>query len=150
MKNKPGAGRPTLKNEQRVEKIMLLAKEGKTDEQMADIVGISKRTIDNWKVRDWEFSALLKENKQLADDMVEASLYKSAIGYEHRLLKEVATKEGVQTIEDAAYYPPNPTSAIFWLKNRKPKQWKDRVEIQSDIKDVLNVIAGGSKLPIKR
>ncbi len=143
-------GRPTLKSEERIEKIAELAAQGKTDKQIADIVGISERTITNWKAKDWQFSAVLKENKQLADDLVEASLFKSAVGYEHRMLKEVATKEGVQTIEDASYHPPNATSMIFWLKNRQPKKWKDRVEIQTDSKETLMVVSNGNKLPIKR
>ena len=26
------------------------------------------------------------------------------------------------------YYPPDSTALIFWLKNRKPKDWRDKIE----------------------
>jgi len=28
------------------------------------------------------------------------------------------------------YYPPDPVSIIFWLKNRKPEQWRDKQEAE--------------------
>ena len=44
----------------------------------------------------------------------------------------------------------NITAQIFWLKNRKPKQWKDKVNIESEanqetlkkLDEVLNTIGG--------
>ena len=27
------------------------------------------------------------------------------------------------------YYPPDPVSGIFWLKNRQPDKWRDRKEV---------------------
>ncbi len=32
---------------------------------------------------------------------------------------------------------PNPTAAIFWLKNRKPDEWRDRKE--TEVSGVLNI-----------
>lgn len=143
-------GRPTLKTEDRINKTLELAREGKTNKQIAEIIGVVESTVKRWMSLDFEFSAAVKQLKQEADELVEASLFKSALGYDRTLKKNLVTKDNVIPYEDTTYYPPNPTSMIFWLKNRKPKQWKDRVEIQSDMKETLMVVAGGNKLPIKR
>ena len=143
-------GRPTLKTEDRINKTLELAREGKTNKQIAEIIGVVESTVKRWMSLDFEFSAAVKQLKQEADELVEASLFKSALGYDRTLKKNLVTKDKVIPYEDTTYYPPNPTSMIFWLKNRKPKQWKDRVEIQSDMKETLMVVAGGNKLPIKR
>lgn len=122
-------GRPkgvaTKKTSERVQKIMELARLGKTTEEIAEIVDVGRRTIFDWMQRDFSFSALLKENRQLADEAVEASLFKRATGYTYK--EEAATKNGVTELMRHA--PPDPTSMIFWLKNRKPKEWRDKQEI---------------------
>ena len=118
-KNK--VGRPSKKNGFIVQKIMELAREGKTNMQIADIVGISFETLRTWKIEDWEFAVTLNENKFLADQMVEASTFKNAIGYDY--YEEVATDQGV--VEIRKHKSPNPSSQIFWLKNRRPDDWRD-------------------------
>lgn len=131
-------GRPSLRERPEVvEKIMALAREGKTDMQIAEIVGVSHRTICNWKANDWEFSSYLKENKQLADDLVEASMFKAACGYEY--WEQALTRDGL--LEVRKHQPPNATSQIFWLKNRRPKNWKDRVEVGTDASGIITVVS---------
>lgn len=104
---------------------------GKTNEEIAEIVGIGVRTLYDWKVEDWEFSAALKENKDLADDVVEACSYKSATGFYYE--EDASTKDGIQRIE--RFHPPSSSSQIWWLKNRRPKKWRDRVEVQMDMQE---------------
>lgn len=111
-----------------VEKILQLRRDGKTHKEIADIVGISTRTLTEWKHEDWEFAASLKENEHLAKQLVEASLFKKATGFEHTVTTQVATKDGVETIQQTQYYPPSDTSIIFYLKNRDNDRWKDRRE----------------------
>ena len=64
--------------------------------------------------------------KQAADDRVERSLYQRANGYSHPAVKVFMTRDG-KTIEHkyTEYYPPDPTSMIWWLKNRRPDRWRD-------------------------
>jgi hypothetical protein len=33
------------------------------------------------------------------------------------------------------HYPPDATSMIFWLKNRKPEQWRDKQDVDVTITD---------------
>ena len=59
-----------------------------------------------------------------------ASLYHRANGYSHPDVDiKVIDGEIVQT-ELIKYYPPDATSAIFWLKNRQPKKWRDKQETE--------------------
>lgn len=128
-------GRPTKFNEIISEKIMSLAEQGKTDEEIADIVGISSRTLRTWKHDKPGFLPSLKEAKYAADQLVEASLFRRAIGYTHKAVKMFQHEGLVIKEEYEEHYPPDTTAAIFWLKNRQPADWRDKQEIAHTDKD---------------
>ncbi len=116
--------------EMNMEKISKLYKSGWTDDQVAEFLGITVLSIHKWK-RDNSFSIPLKDWKDEADKEVEASLYQSAKGYRTKYKKNFVVSDGkdsgshVEQHEEEIAFAPNPTSAIFWLKNRKPKEWRD-------------------------
>lgn len=121
------AGRPTKFNPEVLLKVRILYGQGKTDEQVADIVGVAVRTLHDWKHRYAEFLHSLKEAKDEADDLVEATLYQRAIGYTHRETKVFCTKDGdIVWKEIDRHVPPDVTAAIFWLKNRRPEKWREK------------------------
>lgn len=45
-------------------------------------------------------------------------------------VKAVPTRERIVILEVDKQVAPNPTSAIFWLKNRKPDDWRDKKETE--------------------
>lgn len=106
-----------------------LAKEGKTNAEIAEILNISESTLYKYKAESKEFSEALNEGAEVIDSMVEESLLSRALGYTHDEVK-LAQKDGVFTDERVIkrHYPPDITAMIFWLKNRKPGEWRDRVE----------------------
>lgn len=110
-----------------------LAGEGKTDEEIAKQLGVTRTTIHNWKKQGGEFFNTLKNEKEQADRAVEKSLYQRALGYTCKDTK-FATHEGqiTDSQEYDKHYPPDVTACIFWLKNRQPQKWRDRVEIAED------------------
>lgn len=126
MANKKKIGRPTKFNKQTSEKILDLATSGKTDVQIAEIIGVTERTINVWKNKNPDFFQSLKEAKSTADSMVEAALFARAIGYSCKETK-VFYKDG-KVFEHiiTKHYPPDVTAQIFWLKNRQPEVWGDR------------------------
>lgn len=138
-------GRPS-KLPDRYEKIMDLAKQGKTDQQISDAIGISRRTLQHWKTNDWEFLLTLKENKAQADDLVEATLFQKATGYHLKKTKKEIDDNGEEKIVEAyEEIPPDTTAMIFWLKNRRPKEWRDKIENELSIsKDTLETLIAGS------
>lgn len=101
---------------------------GATDSQLADFFEVAVSTISLWKVEHSEFSEALKMAKGEADSKVEQSLYRRAMGYEcDEVDIRVIDKEVIQT-PIRKVYPPDTTACIFWLKNRKSGEWRDKVE----------------------
>ena len=73
-------------------------------------------------------SAVLKESKEVVDREVENALLKRALGYsytETKTKKEGGVITEVTTIVKEVV--PDVTAQIFWLKNRKPETWRDKV-----------------------
>ena len=97
--------------------------------EVADFFHIDVRTLYRWKNESPKFCQALKAGKAAADERVERSLFARALGYEHDEV-DIRMFEGriIQT-PIRKIYPPDTTAAIFWLKNRKPDQWRDKQEI---------------------
>ena len=69
--------------------------------------------------------------KAEADDRVERSLYNRAVGYTFVSVKVFCSKDGVITkVPIKEHVPPDVTAQIFWLKNRKPADWRDVEQMQ--------------------
>lgn len=121
-----------------------MTKLGATDIEVADALEIDIRTFYRWVAANKEFCHALKMGKEEADKRVERSLYVRANGYEHDEVDiRVVGGEIVQT-PIRKYYPPDATSCIFWLKNRKPAEWREKVDYEHsgaiEIKKIERVI----------
>lgn len=110
------------------ETILRLLKEGKTEAQIADIVGVCTKTISNWKGKHQELLHAVNESKLVADELVEISLYRRALGYTHPEEKVFLDKGEIVTHQTQKHYPPDTQAAMFWLRNRQPKRWKEKTE----------------------
>lgn len=125
-------GRPTDYREAYVEGAKKLAKLGATDAEMADFFGVDVRTLYRWKNTHDEFCQALKVGKDEADDRVERSLYHRAVGYEQPAIK-IFMPAGAEAPVEHEYVEiiaPDTTAAIFWLKNRRGAEWRDKVEVR--------------------
>lgn len=124
------SGRPTKYKPEYAEQAAKLCKLGATDAQLADFFDVAVSTIALWKVQHKEFSDAIKVPKAEADERVEQSLFRRATGYEcDEVDIRVVNGEVVQT-KIRKHYPPDPTAMIFWLKNRSPKEWRDKQEVE--------------------
>lgn len=116
--------RPSKFNTALSEKIVSLYEEGKTDDQVAEIIGVSVRTLFNWKAKHPEFVQSIRESKQAADELVEASLFSRALGYSFEEEKIFCTKDGeIVRAKTIRHIPPDVKAQIFWLMNRQRDQW---------------------------
>jgi transcriptional regulator with XRE-family HTH domain len=123
-------GRPSLKDTIDLDQLTILAEMGLTDAQLAQVFGISEQTLNNYK-KDEKFFESIKKGKEISDNRVVRSLFERATGYEHPEVDiRVLDHEIVQT-PLTKHYPPDPTAMIFWLKNRRPEDWRDKVEIET-------------------
>lgn len=106
------------------------ARDGLTDEQIAENIGINRDTLYRWKKEHSDISDALKRGKEVIDRQVENALLKRVFGYRYEEIKEkqeggVITERTV-TIKEVA---PDVTAQIFWLKNRKPDEWRDKKDV---------------------
>ena len=127
LKKKHPGGRPSKLTPQLAVKIFFMARRGFTDLEIAEVLDLTEQTINNWK-KIPEFFEALKENKAEADELVELSLFERAVGYSHPEEKVFQYEGEIITHETIKHYPPEPVACFFWLKNRKPKEWRDRIE----------------------
>ena len=119
------------------------ARDGLTDEQIAQNVRISRETLYAWKKKYPDISDALKRGKDVVDRQVENALLKRALGYEYEEVKEkfegnVMTERTVTKKEVI----PDVTAQIFWLKNRKRETWADRqnIELSQPIDDSIKAM----------
>lgn len=110
------------------------ARNGLTDEQIAHNMGITAKTLYEWKNKYSEICESLKKGKEVVDILVENALLKRALGYKYTEKKVVdSEKDGIRTETTIKEVVPDTTAQIFWLKNRKPQEWRDKREVNNNI-----------------
>jgi hypothetical protein len=123
-------GRPTKYKPEFCKIGVAMAKLGATDADLASEFAVSIATINLWKVKHPEFSESVKVDKAVADQKVVESLFKRAMGYTVTE-EEIKVIDGkIERVEVTKHYPPDPTSMIFWLKNRDKANWRDKHEFE--------------------
>ena len=113
-------------NEEGLMKIEAWARDGLINDQIAHNIGINVSTLYDWQSKFPEVREALKRGKEVVDIQVENALLKKALGYNYR--EEVSTKEGIKKLE--RFQHGDTTAQIFWLKNRKPAEWRDKQDIE--------------------
>lgn len=121
-----GFGRPTKYKIEYNEQAYKLCLLGHTDEELAEFFEVHVSTIHQWKLDYPDFSDSIKRGKDVADAEVSKSLYHRALGYSHPDVDIKAVNGEIVETPVMKHYPPDATSAIFWLKNRQPKKWRDK------------------------
>lgn len=114
----------TYKDWEAEEKILLLqgwARNGLTNEQIASNMDIVVSTLWEWRKKSPKISNALKIGKDEADIQVENALYKAAL-------------EG------------NTTAMIFWLKNRRSKEWRDKIQQEITTESAVKLVIDNNEL----
>lgn len=136
-------------------KLEAWARNGLIDVQIAHNMGISVKTLYEWKNKYSNISDALKKGKEVVDIEVENALLNNAKGFTYidRVVstkKEVIYQDGKRVkeisepviVEVEKYKQPETTAQIFWLKNRKPAEWRDKQQLEHS----GNVDTGVNKL----
>lgn len=148
---------------ERLTLITAWARDGLIDEQIAKNMGISKATLYNYKNNYPEIRKALQKGKEVVDIEVENALFKKAIGYNVKVQKafklkdivfeggkKISETERIEYAEEEIHIPADTTAQIFWLKNRKKTQWRDKVEYETNndelnkVKELLTKISDGA------
>lgn len=118
------------------------ARDGLTLDDIANNLDIAKSTLCDYQNQYSELSDALKTGKEESDIIVENSLYKRAVGYQYEEVTYEAIEIKSGSGENLVIQPatkiktvikevqPDTTAQIFWLKNRKAKEWRDKQEVE--------------------
>lgn len=131
------------------------ARDGLIDAQIAKNLGIGYSTFRGYVKQYPLLSETLRKGKEVVDREVENALLKRALGYEYTEVtseRKLRKDDQGRPITDMHGFPvyemvvtrkvkkevqPDTTAQIFWLKNRKPKEWRDRKDI--DLKGGMSI-----------
>lgn len=106
------------------------ARDGYSDIQIAQNIGITKSTFYEWSNKFTEFSDAIKKGRQPFIVDLEDALYRSGLGYDYEeKIEEIYEEDGVQRKhirKVKRHAPPNVTALIFALKNLRKNKFKDR------------------------
>lgn len=129
-----------VENEEKLTILAAWARAGKTDDEIAKLVGISRSTLGEWKKKHEKISEALSTGKDYADRLVENSLYRAALGYTVTNKKPIKTRhvtyengkkikedEVIEYAEETVHVEGDTKAIVFWLENRMP-EWRKRCE----------------------
>jgi len=126
-------GRPTDYCEAfnwQAEKLCML---GHTNDDLAFFFDVATSTIDNWLVKHPEFLGAVKAGRIVADMDVSASLYQRAVGYSCTETKVFCVNGEIIEHQVIKHYPPEVGACKYWLNNRQPELWKEKVVLEQDM-----------------
>ena len=127
------------------------ARDGLSLAQIAHNVGVADSTFRRWKEENEALSAAIKRGNAPVDLEVENAMLKSALGHKETVRKAIKVKtekqkvgegkiveEHIEYVDEEVYIPPQVIAQIFWLKNRRPDKWKDKVEqtVVTEVEDL--------------
>ena len=125
-----------------------LSRDGKTDKEIAEALGISESTLYKWKNEHPELSESIKNNKETVDNKVVDSLIKRAMGYDFQKVEvevsDIGGKVYKKRKESTVHIPADPSALIFFLCNRQPEKWKRNPtfvnfdQMKGEINDLFN------------
>lgn len=133
-------------------KVQGWARDGLSNDQIAHNIGITAKTLCEWQNRFSEFRNAIKKGKEVVDREVENAMLKRALGYEYdEVTQEPVTDKDTGITEMRVtkvvtkQIVPDVTAQIFWLKNRKPTEYRDKhdVEFKGELPVVLRDDIGG-------
>jgi|GEM_PF-556241 len=131
MKEKSANGGASTYLREYAEQVVKLCRLGIPDQEIAGFYGVDVATLRCWESEQPEFLKSVINGRTLADAEVADRLYQRSCGYSHVAIKFVTHKGIITDREEyVKHYPPDTQACIFWLKNRRPDLWREKVEIE--------------------
>jgi hypothetical protein len=98
---------------------------GGSDEDVADLLEVSSRSIRTWKLTRADFAEAARLGKEVADDILERKLYERAHGYTVTQQKPVIVgpDRHVEIVEVKTHIPGDPGLLQYWMSQRRPAEW---------------------------
>lgn len=113
--------------------------EGLNLEEIAEKMGVGVATLRRWRKKYPILEEALQKGNDAADAAVESALFKRAVGYVVEEVTKQLDKSGelvvVKVVQKVV--EPNVTAQLFWLKNRRPDLWSERVDVSDKLLEVV-------------
>ena len=138
-------GRPTLYKAENAELARKFCMLGATNEDLARCFEVSRSTIDHWIDTIPEFAASIQEGRDLADAAVIQKLYSRAMGFTTEIKKHVLYRGELREIPLTLYYPPDIQACIFWLRNRRRRDWQEKGKAAQDAGPTVSELEAASE-----
>ena len=123
--------------EPRLDEIKAWARDGVSEEKIAERVGVAYSTFRDYRNKNSALSAALKKSKEHYDNEVVDSLHKNTLGGVITLKtpikikktyfengKKVREEEEIVIAEREEYVKPDTLAQMYWLNNRQASKWK--------------------------
>ncbi|WP_211270698.1 transposase [Paenisporosarcina indica] len=125
-------------------KVKKFAEIGLIGKEIAQNIGINHTTLYDWMQKFPELAEAIRNGRKVMDEQVENSLLKRAMGYQYEEETWRKDHDGEMIVVKKVLksQAPDVTAQIFWLKNRQPKLWRDKVEIQNEHSGTIRVEMG--------
>jgi hypothetical protein len=140
-------GRPTTYKPENVEIARQACMIGATNDTLAERFEVCRRTIDNWIATIPEFSTAVRKGREVADEAVVSALFARATGMAQRMTKVFCHRGQPVTANYTVQLPPDVRACIFWLRNRRPEQWRENrpLAAEGDDRDWVSELEAASE-----
>lgn len=123
------------------------AGDGLDDQELAKAMKISTSTLYEWKRKYPAISEALNRGRGGAQVQIENALFQKAKGFHetiHKPMKRrvreydpetkrcIREEEVVDIVEEEIYIPPDTNAAKFWLTNKAPTRWTEKVLVEGE------------------
>lgn len=130
-------GRPTLYKPEYATIATAMVKRGATIAEIAELFGVSNRTIHLWQQTHDDFMRAFMQLDEAYDARIERSLAERALGYTYDAVKVFQYQGQPVIVPYREHVPPDLTAIRLWLANRKPEQWKEKQEVEVSANDAF-------------
>ena len=126
-------------------KIEAWCEDGLTNEELAKAMGVNPDTLYRWQKEHPEISEAITRGRGGALVQIKNALFERARGgirivrkpvkirrreYHGTTGKLILDEEEIQFTEEEIYVPPDTNAIKFWLTNRDPEHWSNKVEVE--------------------
>jgi hypothetical protein len=118
-------GRPTLYKPEYAGRARELCARGATNKDLAGRFGVVRSTIDLWIASHPEFAEAVQQGRDVADASAVESLFTRVTGYNHKAEKVFLYRGEPRTATYTAHVPPETRACMYWLRNRRPEDWRE-------------------------
>jgi hypothetical protein len=101
---------------------------GATNPELASFFGVVRRTVDYWIANHPEFAEAVRTGRAFADAGIARRLYQRAWGFSHEVTRKTLYQGDERTVTSTVSYPPDTLACMFWLRNRRRQDWRERAE----------------------